>query len=296
MIVTPRTVVVSWSGGIDSTALIAQLLHHHHRVHIVTYTIYGGDFGARERAARMKLLSVFASFDNGRKNILTQREIPGDFLWSFSGDQIEIPYRNKRIIDHLVASVCPLYNTHDIALGEYTGADTWLVRDHVGAQDADTRALSAYLYNEYGIDYQLWTLDNFGHARYKHQRAAMLYERLHADAFKTTNCLLDVPIDCGYCYKCVERHAAFMEGVGFDQTRYVANPEDSPRYELYLKQMREQNPGQPPHEAYSNMPQQAVRKDVVIGVDQGEPDAVRIGPLSLIEINQRRGQMTGNFD
>jgi len=224
-------IICSWSGGIDSTALIGQLLKAGHSVQAVTLNIYGGDFGARELEARSALFDHLAAMGS-----LDAYEIDADWIWEFSPDGVEIPRRNRHIIDHLAMKYASPAGTGDIGLGEYIGADTWVVRDHVGAADADARALAAYLYHEYGLDWRLWTLSDFGEARFKHNRLDMGFEA-GVPMDLTTNCLGDYPKHCGQCYKCIERSVAFNLLGREDRTEYLADPKASPAWRVYHQQM-----------------------------------------------------------
>jgi len=225
-------IICSWSGGIDSTALIAQALSAGHEVKAVTLGIYGGYFAARERDARAALVQPLASL--GR---ISFHEIDASWIWAFSPDGIEIPRRNRHIIDHLIMQHAIRHQASDIGLGEYIGADTWVVRDHVGAADADARALSGYLYNEYGLDYRLWSLSDFGEARYKQHRLALGLD-CGIDMSLTTNCLADLPEHCGRCYKCIERSVAFWLCGRADATVYARDPAEHHAWQVYCNQMQ----------------------------------------------------------
>jgi len=228
-------IVCSWSGGIDSTALIAQLLSDGHSVHAVSYNIYGGAFGERERNARATLFEAFCPL-TGHNNSFAYEERDAEFLWHFSADGIEIPRRNRLIIDHLITHYG--MQTKEIGLGEYIGADTWVVRDHVSAADADARALASYVYREYGLDYRLWTLSDFGEARYKHERLRLGTDIISNGMASTTNCLGDYEEHCGRCYKCIERAAAFTTLGMDDPTKYTADPCIQSAYPYYRAQMQ----------------------------------------------------------
>lgn len=228
-----RTAVASWSGGIDSTAVLALLLARGWKVHAFTLHIYGGDFGAREAEARSALRPHLEALPGK----LICHEAPADFLWAFSPDGVEIPRRNKHILDHLIEKHAKPRQIRNIAMGEYIGADTWLVRDHVASADADARALAGYLYHEHGLDWRLLTLADFGESRYKSQRVALGWEVLGEAMYLTSNCLLDGRQHCGHCYKCIERHAAFMIHAGHDSTVYAERPEQHEAYSDYRGQM-----------------------------------------------------------
>jgi hypothetical protein len=244
-----RRAIATWSGGIDSTAVIAQLLRRGWEVTAITLDIYGREFGQRERQARANLtpiLDKLARLSGGRLTV--QPPSPGEFLWAFSPDGVEIPRRNKRILDHLIEKWAVPRWVPNVAMGEYTGADTWLVADHVAAHDADHRALAAYLYAEYGFPWRLISLQDFGESRYKHHRLEQgitALETIHSgrSMAMTSNCLRDLDQHCGECYKCVERAAAFRTLGAPDATTYLSEPHQHPAYPDYMAQMRGEQVG-----------------------------------------------------
>lgn len=243
MNVIHQHVVASWSGGIDSTGVVAWLLRLGYFVHLVTLKIYGGPFGAREKRARTNLYPILAYVARTNKGmIVSYDEQEADWLWAFSPDGREIPRRNKHILDHLVTKHCMLDDITNVAMGEYIGADTWVVKDHVAAADADHRSLAAYLYYEYGINYRFMSLADFGESRFKSDRLRLLIEAAGEEAAHlTTNCLYNGEQHCGRCYKCIERAAAFdallPTGIA-DQTQYTTNPRASLAYSVYSNQMK----------------------------------------------------------
>jgi hypothetical protein len=228
-----KKIVVSWSGGIDSTALIANLANEGYEIYAYRLGgIYPIFFEGRELNAIQSLMKVPIIKDHVK--YFTRES--GQWLWYFSADRKEIPKRNHRILDRMTiwADNC---KTPNLGMGEYIGADSWVVTDHVDMGECDTRSLTAYLYSEYGLKYRLFTLDNFGDARFKNNRIDIGKKIIGKDMFKTTNCLNDFEIHCGECYKCVERHVGFLKSFGYDETVYKKNPELSHYYEKYLKQM-----------------------------------------------------------
>jgi len=233
-------VVLSWSGGIDSTALLGLLLQAGRRVRAINFRIYDDVaplMAARERDARSVLLSKIR---RGQGRVIME-ECPGDWIWRFSPDGVEIPHRNKRIIDVMIDHLSPAAPARvEIALGEYVGADSWVVREHVGEQDADARWLSSYIVQEYGLRVRLWTLADFGESRYKSDRVALLLRAVGEEAaLLTTNCMRNVPTHCGVCYKCIERAVAFdlTLGSGEDTTSYTVDPRARAEYGVYARQM-----------------------------------------------------------
>ncbi len=232
-----KNIVVAWSGGIDSTALIAQLLTKGWAVKALVFDVYRALplFAAREERARTALLNYLMPIETG---LLEVHQVKSDWIWAFSPDGIEIPRRNRLMIDHMIEAHCRPDEIPNIGLGEYIGADTWVVQDHVGAADADARALCAYIYREYGLRERLWTLADFGEARYKHQRLSLGIEVLGDEVMAlTTNCLKDTEIHCGKCYKCLERNVAFCKLTGHDVTKYEVDPTHHPKWSTYLQQM-----------------------------------------------------------
>jgi len=233
-----KTVVASWSGGIDSTAVVANLLNQGYHVKAISLqlTFYGKKFSLREKKARDHLFPYLQAIKAGKLECFTKK---ADWLWKFSPDKQEIPRRNKHIIDHLIMTEMIPHNIYNLAMGEYVGADTWLVKNHVGAHDADARALEAYIYSEYGVDYRLITLRDFGESRWKVNRLELGINIIGLDGMKkTTNCLRNFNFHCGVCYKCIERKAAFkmlnLDGDG----PYLTNPIDHPSFQKYLDQMQ----------------------------------------------------------
>lgn len=239
--VTPlhRRVVATWSGGIDSTGVLAHLLVRGYDVTAVTLELYGGQFHAREQEARTHLLPHLKRVAELSGGTL-QRIVVHDtsFLWQFGPDGVEIPHRNKRILDYLCDRVARRVGTTNVALGEYIGTDTWLVRDHVSGADADARALAAYLFLEYGPDWRLFTLADFGESRFKADRLRLLCRVLDGAAVLTTNCLYESREHCGECYKCQERAAAFHVAGIPDLTHYTADPRQGALYPVYVAQQQ----------------------------------------------------------
>lgn len=233
----PKKVICTWSGGIDSTALIAQLLRKGWDVMAITLEFAPVLFARRERAAREMLEPALWEAAAVGGGAFEHHTTDGNWLWTFSPDDREIPRRNKHILDFLIMRYAWPLNIGNLGMGEYVGADTWLVRDHVAANDADARALSAYLYLEYGLRYQLWTLQDFGPSRYKHERLLLGFDAIGEAMADTTNCLANTLIHCGSCYKCVERAAAFRMAGQNDLSIYESDPTEHPKYESYLRQM-----------------------------------------------------------
>ncbi len=238
-----KKVALLWSGGIDSTAVFANLLANGYSVlaaHSDLYESRAPRYAAREAAARSHLIDPMARLNKamggGGFEIV---KLPAQFLWEFAIKGTgEIPQRNKRMLDLLLAQEVMPRGWMNVAMGEYVGVDTWVVRDHVPPTDCDHRALSAYLLSEYGMRYRFISLQDFGESRYKSDRLRLGTELLGVDAMAlTTNCMSDSIKDCGNCYKCIERHAAFCHLEVDDPTEYEQDPMGSPRFSYYMRQM-----------------------------------------------------------
>jgi len=177
---------VTWSGGIDSTAVIGQLLKAGWTVQPVTLNFGPSEYRTRENEARVNLSKWFLEeYPETFFNTLVE---DGRWLDKFFSVGPEIPRRNKHILDYMMTRHVIPSDGYYIGMGEYIGADTWVVKDHVGAHDADSRYLAAYLLHEYGIGYRLMALNDFGESRYKSDRVSLLWEALQGDtAFYTTN-------------------------------------------------------------------------------------------------------------
>lgn len=52
--------------------------------------------------------------------------------------------------------------------------------------------------------------------------------------FETTSCQLWYKDECGQCFSCVERHAAFVTVMGYDHTTYLFDPRVSVRWQKLL--------------------------------------------------------------
>jgi hypothetical protein len=228
-----KRVVATWSGGIDSTGVIANLLSHDWQVLAVSLAGFNREtMDSRERAAREALRPHLEALGE-----IEFRETSGAWLSAFAVEPDVIPTRNKRMLDHLIAHWASPRGISNLGMGEYIGCDSWVVRDHVGAADCDARSLTAYLYEQYGMDWRLFTLADFGESRFKSDRVGIGFEAIGQAITLTTNCLHDVPVHCGRCYKCYERAAAFDETGIVDDSEYAEDPRASDHYHLYRRQM-----------------------------------------------------------
>lgn len=230
---------VTWSGGIDSTLVIAQALANGYQVQPVSIIFGGTLVRNREQLARTELEILFRGHFPGlyRPTML----VDGNFLDAFEVagvEQMNVPRRNRLILDYMMSNFVLPSNAYYLGMGTYIGSDTGVV-DHVPAEDADTRFLQAYLLQEYGVEFRLLTCDTWGEARTKGDRVAQLVDILGPEGvLATSNCGANANVACGNCYNCAERSVAIEEvlGKGFDTTHYSKDPHDWPYYDLYVRQ------------------------------------------------------------
>lgn len=231
-----KTVAVTWSGGIDSTAVVGQLLHAGYEVIPVAIKMGPYHFMKNEQRARDEISHYFGERYPSTWN--KPREIDGEFLTLFSSDGgKEVLRRNKHILDYVMMNFVIAQDLYYVATGSHLGAYPPAV-DHLPGGDSDSREMIAYMLQEYGLAYQLITMLDFGPSRYKTDRIRQLLEHVPAPyCFQTYNCLTtSLPhMHCGRCYKCVERHAAF-ETIAHDsdKTRYETHPKKSEMYAGYI--------------------------------------------------------------
>ena len=237
-----KFVHVTWSGGIDSTAVIGQLLLNGYAVQPVTLVFGRPGYRDREAVARGRLTAWFEN--RYPETFFAPIMRSGHFLDSFEEGGLEgagIPRRNKHILDFMMTNYVMPSDGYYLAMGEYIGADTWLVKDHVGAHDADSRYLASYMLLEYGLGYRFMALNDFGESRYKSDRVQLLVDAVGEEAaLWTSNCMFGTKeAHCGKCYKCVERHVAFELVLGPEVPCAVFenDPVMHPAYEAYRQQM-----------------------------------------------------------
>lgn len=236
-----HTPYVLWSGGIDSTALIGLMIEAGIPAQVISvpfYSISAPRMAAREARARERIWAeIQRALPAQRRLLYNYMAYDGLDLSAFTAKG-EIPRRNRYLIDYVITRCCGPAGT--IGMGEYVGADTWVVQDHVAAADADTRALVAYLWHEWGPAYRLLTLSDFGRpARFKKDRLELGLSTMGRKIMGlTTNCLADSAVHCGLCYKCVERAVAWHLLGKRDPTRYLKPPRKSHLWPQYLAQQQ----------------------------------------------------------
>lgn len=234
-----KRIWATWSGGIDSTALVGKLLQAGYEVFPIAVLMGPKIYRENEREARVLLTPYFREKypDLWHDPI----EVTMDWLRHFSSDGgHEIPRRNKHIMDYVMMNHVIPNDFYYLGMGSHLGADPAAVDHLKTGNDTDSRHMMCYFLTEYGIHYQFVSLLDFGPSRYKTDRIRMMLDTLphEAVAFSSYNCLAGklTSWHCGECYKCVERHAAFEIVLGPDRdlTMYIKSPKIVPYYEAYL--------------------------------------------------------------
>lgn len=71
----------------------------------------------------------------------------------------------------------------------------------------------------------------------KNEILKLLTRRQRKYLFNTTSCQLWFNKECGRCYRCAERHAAFLNVLGYDKTVYSHNPKEGKHWEVMHDRM-----------------------------------------------------------
>ena len=234
-----KRIWATWSGGIDSTALIGKLLQAGYEVFPIAVLMGPKIYRENERNARVLLSPYFReAYPELWHDPL---EVSMNWMKHFSSDGgHEIPRRNKHIMDYVMMQHVIPNDFYYLGMGSHLGADPPAV-DHLKmGNDTDSRHMMCYFLTEYGLHYQFVSLLDFGPSRYKTDRIQMMLDIIPSPfiAFVPYNCLAGVQYGthCGHCYKCVERHAAFeiVLGPDKDETIYLSPPKEASYYKAYL--------------------------------------------------------------
>lgn len=218
-----NSVAVLASGGLDSSALIADLARH--RVVQPVYCRAGLRWENEEQAA---LTAFLGALDAPNVRPLTVLDAPAEALygahWSTGSrgvpdaqcpdSDVYLPGRNIILIG-LAAVWCSLHDIHTIAIGT-------LARNPFADTSSEffeqyARALSTGLGTRLSIQapYRTWP---------KHR---LISEFAHAPLHLTLTCMDPQPgsdstfLHCGQCLKCAERRDAFAQADVADRTGYV---------------------------------------------------------------------------
>lgn len=223
-----NTVIVLASSGLDSMGVMYQLAKQGKHVIPMYIPWKLGGFPAREINRLMKIY-------NAMKEQYPNVEIP------IIHERIKLKdktRRNREFIE-LVYDEYKDSGITKLGMGEYKGGGpaTWVFFWSVSNEDAATEDLNKFLGELTDDKWELITLDNFGIATLKFNRAKICYDVIGDNIYNTTACQVYFKLDCGQCYKCAERHLALMMVTGKDLTKYKHDPEESKWTLQYCVQM-----------------------------------------------------------
>lgn len=223
-----KKVVSLFSGGIDSTATTYRLADEGYEVYPVYY--YGVSSYSYLEVRQM--YRIWVEMNEKYLNVMPIRIV-----------NIKIPPnkrdRRNRIFLDLTVPYAKEIGCNTVAIGEYKGGgeETWVCYwMPFPMEDADTEKLKEYI-KKLDSSFNLITLDDFGPCLYKSDRINIGKPVLGDTYFLTTCCQSPAELNCGNCYKDVERHVGFLKSYGYDKTPYVNDPKLSRWFPQYCVQM-----------------------------------------------------------
>lgn len=231
--------VVLFSGGLDSTVAVAQAVRDGHKTIKLLRCIYGSMHNNAEMVATTKLLIAFSDlwedvtwivpspvelppiFSGGGSSLMGDVPIPtGEYVDAevTGPTNTEVPFRNANLIS--VATTIAMRDGHDsVYIGVHASDhNRWAYPDcspeFIGAMENAVyvgsmhrvRLIAPFIWStkagvvEYGMKY-------------------------NAPLHLTWSCYRGGGVHCGECPTCIERHQAFLEGMGWDPTNYLVDPE-----------------------------------------------------------------------
>ncbi len=216
-------IVQLMSGGFDS---VAQALYLQSEGHVI-YPLHirfrkgGGKVAKEEQAVR--IVSEMASFI--KPHFMIHR-IPRE----------EYDTRN-RVLVAVASGYAQEIGVSVVAIGShmFEGID---LRGDFPREDADPRHLQGAAHN--GI--KVWASQT-----YKAPLLRSIPHNMQHIVFESTSCQMWYTDDCGKCFSCIERHAAFIVVMGYDHTTYTYDPKCSARWREYV--LTEQRALEPKDEA-----------------------------------------------
>lgn len=231
-----KTVLVLWSGGLDSTGLVANLLKKGYDVLPLHIASRHGPYFMREVNRMTRLHTILSTYGMAGTlhPPLFKDLVPVMEAYRTSKDLV--PNRNELFVQY-ASTVMKEYGITQLGSGEYIGADKWVITYHVPTSDTEPVSFEKWLNYYVGPESRFWYLDDFGKAVYKNNRLAIGWEVIGEHMNVTTCCLSDTYQDCGICYGCIQRVAAFDTLNLTDLTDYGRDPRISWLYPYYRKQM-----------------------------------------------------------
>ncbi len=222
-------ILVSFSGGLDSTCLLTHLMKEHKHTFYCVGFFYGSKHNQYENMAAkaicrkldvpFQLIDMSGVFKGFKSNLLKSGgDIPEGHYQEESMTQTVVPARNLIFASVLIGLANSL-SMDTVALGIHAG-DHAIYPDcrplfyndlesvSLSATDNAVRVIAPFLY---------------------HTKTEVLSEGLlsHAPLHLTRTCYKDQPIACGKCGSCIERLEAFEENIAWDPIEYEGNTNDT---------------------------------------------------------------------
>lgn len=222
-----KAVLHIWSGGLDSTALLFDLIKQGNSVEAVNFS-YGSKHNAQERAAAWKIWSRFdpegkihlkyidISLKSFRSSLLTDGgEIPEGHYAAENMKSTVVPFRNGIMLSYAVGLAESL-DIGTVTIGAHSG-------DHTIYPDCRPEFLSHF---SEAARYGTWAGVTIS-APYQHMTKGDIVRRgmieCGAPLCDTWTCYKGLEKHCGKCGACVERREAFAFAGVKDSTEYLEN-------------------------------------------------------------------------
>ncbi|MBF0201913.1 MAG: 7-cyano-7-deazaguanine synthase QueC [Desulfamplus sp.] len=213
--------VVVFSGGMDSTVLLAALIHEKKRVHALSF-----DYGSRHNKREIECARAFCRENSVEHTIITLPFVNDLFKSSLLQSGTEVP-DGSYMEENMKSTVVPFRNGIMLSiaagLAESVGAAEVAIASHSGDH---------FIYPDCRPDFnhafaQAVLLGTGGKVRVKFPFAGMdkraigdMGRELGVDFAATWTCYKGGDIHCGTCGACDERKYALGFSSGFDPTSY----------------------------------------------------------------------------
>jgi 7-cyano-7-deazaguanine synthase in queuosine biosynthesis len=199
-----------FSGGFDSVGQAILLLNEGHEV-VAMYVKFRK--GGGKQAKELKRAKWFAE----------QLRIPF-VVWEHRIPKSEYSRRDHTLVE-IAAKYARSTGAHRVAIATSYQPDVANPIANIDWEDMNPESLSK------AAGMPVETLEKL-----KSELLDELWEDQREMLFETTSCQLWFKKECGRCYRCAERHAAFMVALGYDQTEYSHDPEQAKAWPEMLRQ------------------------------------------------------------